>query len=475
LTLVAEVPARRSKERVYIINLVLAHWLGIPVNVVVTQRADVVLRLAGDATARQIVIPDLLLGSADEVWLAPASLPSERVVSLAVPGWMRAAIHLEQDGIPVPYAVTSVENGSQIADRTADGRGLHLYGDLFGSVFLLVTRYEELIVPDRDEHGRFPAAASLAARAGFLDRPLADELTEVLRACLTTLWPELAASPARGRVALTHDIDLAFYAQSVGWRHLGRSTTADVVKRRDPALAWRRLASYLRGRAGRFPVGDPFATLDELMTISESVGLRSAFYFMSGRSDPDATYDLSHPWLRAVMERVAARSHEVGLHASYRSYRDPNLIRLEFEHLRNEAERAGVRQDRWGGRQHFLRWENPTTWRAWARAGLAYDSTLAFAEELGFRCGTGRPFPAFDLLERKQLDLVERPLGVMDATLFAYGGISPTAALSRIVEIARRSLALGGDFVLLWHNNNLVSTEQRRVYRAAVDAITSLR
>jgi hypothetical protein len=476
LTLVAEVPAGRWEERAYVIDLVLRRWLGIEVDVAEADRTDVVLRLAGDASARRITVPDLLLGLPEEAWLAPASLPAEPIASLAVPGWLRAATRLERGEIPVPYAVTSVGGPAVVVDRSADGSELRVRGDLLGSVFFLVTRYEELIVRDRDEHGRFPARASLAARAGFLDRPLADELTEVLRGCLTVLWPELAAPPSRGQVALTHDIDLAFYAQSVGWRHLARSTAADVLKRRDPALAWRRLASYVTGRAGRFPSRDPFATFDELMEISEQVGLRSAFYFMARRTDPlmDATYDLGHAWLQAVMKRVAARSHEVGLHGSYASYLSGDLLGAEFERLRGEAERAGVRQDRWGGRQHFLRWDNPTTWRAWADAGLAYDSTLAFAEELGFRCGTGRPFPVFDLLERRQLELVERPLGVMDATLFAYGGITPAAALPRIVEIARRSLALGGDFVLLWHNNNLVSAEQRRVYVAAVDAVTSL-
>jgi hypothetical protein len=27
------------------------------------------------------------------------------------------------------------------------------------------------------------------------------------------------------------------------------------------------------------------------------------------------------------------------------------------------AEAAGVRQDEWGGRKHFLRWVNPDPWR----------------------------------------------------------------------------------------------------------------
>lgn len=464
----------RQAERAYIIDLVLRRWLGVQTEIVVADHTEVVLRLAGDATPRRIAMPDLLLGAPDVTWLAPESLPNEPVAALAVPEWLRVATRLERRGIPVPYSDGRARKAS-MAERTADETEVRLHADILGSIFFLVTRYEELVVPDRDEHGRFPARASLAARSGFLDRPLADELTELLRGCLTVLWPELGDRPSRGEVVLTHDVDLAFYAQSVGWRHLARSTAADLLKRRDPALAWRRLASYVTARAGRFPRGDPFATFDELMEISEHAGLRSAFYFMSGRTHAamDATYDLGHPWIHAVLLHIAARSHEVGLHASYASHLDGELIRGEFDRLRTAAQCAGVRQDEWGGRQHFLRWENPATWRAWASAGLAYDSTVAFAEELGFRSGTARPFPVFDLIEERPLPLVERPLGVMDSTLFAYGGITPRDALPRILEMARRSRALGGDFVLLWHNNNLVSEEQRCVYRAVVEGVTS--
>jgi hypothetical protein len=51
-----------------------------------------------------------------------------------------------------------------------------------------------------------------------------------------------------------------------------------------------------------------------------------------------------------------------------------------FARLQRVAEAAGVRQDEWGGRQHFLRWATPDTWRDWEAAGLSHDSTLAYSE-----------------------------------------------------------------------------------------------
>lgn len=45
------------------------------------------------------------------------------------------------------------------------------------------------------DHDRFPATASLAYRAGFLDRPQIDEYLEILWAAMRRLWPGLQRKP----------------------------------------------------------------------------------------------------------------------------------------------------------------------------------------------------------------------------------------------------------------------------------------
>ena len=103
------------------------------------------------------------------------------------------------------------------------------------------------------------------------------------------------------------------------------------------------------------------------------------------------------------------------------------------------ASARGVEQAQWGGRQHYLRWENPETWRACEDAGLAHDSTLGFSAGSGFRTGACVDHPVFDLRARRALRLRERPLVVMD------GGsrprrpattTSPEAVIARLRERA---------------------------------------
>lgn len=69
--------------------------------------------------------------------------------------------------------------------------------DLFASAFFLLTRWEEAVLPQRDEYGRFPASAALAWREHFLDRPLVNEYAGLLYQMLVHLgWNQPPKSTA---------------------------------------------------------------------------------------------------------------------------------------------------------------------------------------------------------------------------------------------------------------------------------------
>jgi hypothetical protein len=249
----------------------------------------------------------------------------------------------------------------------------------------------------------------------------------------------------------------------------GKAMLGDLVRRRDPGLVPTRVAT-LRAQRRRRPVEDPYNTFDFIMDQSEGQGLKSAFYFMSGRSDPryDSTYSLQSNWVSALLARVHERGHEIGLHPSYGTFRDPARVHAEFNALLGACERLHISQITWGGRQHFLRWENPTTWRAWAQAGLDYDSSLGFSDAAGFRCGVCFEYPVFDLRERRALALRERPLIVMEMAVIDGGPSRDSEALATIALLRERCRRFGGEFTLLWHNSRLASPRERRLYAAAI-------
>jgi hypothetical protein len=257
-------------------------------------------------------------------------------------------------------------------------------------------------------------------------------------------------------VVPSHDVDWPV-PDVRGARARVRAAAGDALRRREPGLAWRRL----RGAN----VNDTF---DFIMDCSERRGLRSAFYFMAGRTNPDwdGPGDLGDPFVRRLLRRVDARGHEIGLHPSYETFRDPAALRAEHERLVAACEAAGVAQRPRGGRQHFLRWENPTTWRAWDEAGLEYDASLGFSDVAGFRCGTAREFPVFDLRARRRLGLRERPLVVMEQAVMG----PPAGVAAAVAPLAAACRRAGTGLSLLWHNSSLIARAERAAYEAALDA-----
>jgi hypothetical protein len=429
-----EHPPGREPERRYAADVLLGEFLGLELEHAEAAGATATtLTFAG--ADRRLVLADGLFATAE--WLAPASLPARPLARLDAP----AGLDLEP--LPVLYGNPALE--------VAEGE-VRLGLDVLGGAFFFLTRYEELVVEERDDRGRFPAAASLAAQEGLDERAVVNEYVELLWWALSRLWPSLERRPRAFSVVPSHDVDWPRRPER-GTVNLRRAA-GDLVARRDPLLAARRLVGP-----------DPYDSFDALMDASERRGLRSAFYFIAGRTggELDGNYTLDDPWIRRLLRRVHERGHEVGLHPSYGTFLDAEQTRRERDALLRACAEEGIEQDAWGGRQHYLRWRNPETWRNWDEAGLAYDSTLGWPDRGGFRCGVCFEYPVFDLRARRRLALRERPLVAMEMAVLDTG--DGAAAFERLRERCRR---FGGEFTLLWHNSRLLSGRERRVYDEAL-------
>ena len=174
------------------------------------------------------------------------------------------------------------------------------------------------------------------------------------------------------------------------------------------------------------------------------------------------------PWrLRlSSIEATEVDDRLVGLMAAH-----PERIAREGQRLRRICREEGIEQSKWGGRMHFLRWQWPTTAHGWEQAGFNYDSTLGYADRPGFRCGTCHPYLMFDPVAQRPLQLIQRPLIVMECSVIAerYLGLGyGPEALALIQKLRRRSSAMGGQFTLLWHNSHLNESNDWLMYESLI-------
>jgi hypothetical protein len=400
-------------------------------------------------------------------WLSVDSLPRS-----PLPRWQA-----ERDlpDAPLTQPVIPVIYGRQIEGKDwflSKGNDIEVGIDIAGSVFFMLTRYEEAVLGARDRHKRFPAQASLAYSECFMERPIADEYVEILWTCMKRIWHGLKRKERQYRVFLSHDVDLPLGAVNQPWFAVVKSGTGDVLKRKDVRLGLRRLLA----RVKRNPEIDPHNTFEFILDTSERYGLKSTFFFKSGSSHHkyDVDYYLDDAWVRRLVRTLYDRGHEIGLHPSYDTYNTYERLRLECNTFRQVMDELGIVQSQWGARQHYLRWENPVTWQIYEDLGLDYDATLGFADHVGFRCGTCHDFPAFNLKARRKLRLNERPLVVMDTTLLSehYMAMEPDEACEKVIHLSEICRHCNGTFSLLWHNTTLLETWQRELYLSIVRAAT---
>ena len=99
------------------------------------------------------------------------------------------------------------------------------------------------------------------------------------------------------------------------------------------------------------------------------------------------------------------------------------------------------------------------------------DGTLSYADRPGFRCGTCREYPMYDVVERRPLKLKQRPLIVMDCSVIddRFLGLGYTdQALDLMLTLKRQALRYGGDFTLLWHNSHFNHPKDQEFYQVLV-------
>ena len=452
-------PLHREAELAWVSSVIFHHWLGLNYRLETHEQSCVEVHVGQKCVRWQ----DVFLAKADRCWLQPDSLPPKDTLTWVMPD---AALR------------TSVGQ-THLANIFGDGHfevrsdAVHLPIDVTGSIFFLLSRYEEAICgATLDKHGRFPGRSTVVHRAGLALRPLVDEWVELLWWSLKIIAPQLQRKPRTPTVWVSCDVDAPYSPGSKSWPLAMRQTASDIWNHRSPRQAGKTLLNAVASRAGitRF---DSYDTFNWILDVNEESGNRVSFFFLSvlNPAHIDGCYELGEPRVSKLMRSMLLRGHEIGLHGSYSSADQPDKLASELDRLRLAILQAGGNPLHIGGRQHYLRWRMDITAHALDSAGLVYDSTLGFPDIAGFRCGTCHTFPIFDLFRSEQLSLLERPLVLMDVTVTSptylnHGhGEDARNLMMNLRESCRR---FGGEFSLLWHNSNSIDPAARELYKALI-------
>ena len=186
--------------------------------------------------------------------------------------------------------------------------------------------------------------------------------------------------------------------------------------------------------------------IKQIVQIEESLGVKSTFFFLINRT---SKYDgmNSKKTTYSEIQKLAELGIDIQLHGSYNSYNNEQLLRQEKTQLEKLSKRDVI-----GIRQHYLRFEVPVTWEIQDKLGFKYDTTLGFADNIGFRAGISFPFHPINVQNNKIFNILEIPLAIMDTALAGYMKISAKEAWKKISSLISSVEQHNGLVTLLWHN-----------------------
>ncbi|KQM12652.1 hypothetical protein AOA80_00960 [Methanomassiliicoccales archaeon RumEn M1] len=287
------------------------------------------------------------------------------------------------------------------------------------------TREEEYDPPLLDGYDRFPYYAS--SERNILEPSVSRHL---LDQGFKFEYPDDQSFA----VCLTHDID-AVYTSSLS--KLYSSFTS--LRRGDRGDFYEKIRQLQSRKL-------PLHNFQEMMELENKYGAKSSFYFLAlAPGDIDYTYDVRD--IKDEMKEIVDAGWEVGLHGGHQAFSDPRILEAEKKRLESALGQPVI-----GHRNHYLRFQVPNTWRYLAHAGFKYDTTLGYADCVGFRNGMCHPFKPYDLQADQEIDILEIPLTIMDCTLDQYMRLDEKKAwdLTRhLIDTVERH---HGVITILWHN-----------------------
>jgi len=329
------------------------------------------------------------------------------------------------------------ENDTQIIESSEGSVKINF--DIIASAFYFLSGWQEHASEKKDNINRFPYAESIQFKLGIITLPVVNYYFDILKTAYEMAYNvKLKPNNWQGHdfaVCSTHDIDVCQRAWIEG--------SLNEIKRG-------RIFSPFSLIYKRIFKEDEWFNFKKILEIEKKFNVRSTFYFLSYHKKREnlinADFDIRDKKFIQVLDSIIEYGSEIGIHGSSGTHNNPQNFEADLKTLGRPVT---------GNRFHYLQFETDKTPALLENAGIQHDSTLYFAEHIGFHNSYCLPFRIYDIINDRPTNVWEVPLNVMDGTLSRakYMNITRESAKEKVFDLIMEIKKFNGCFTLLWHNN----------------------
>ena len=309
--------------------------------------------------------------------------------------------------------------------------------DIFAASFYLISRYEEYLPFRADMYGRFSHKSSIAFANHFLQLPLVDLWIMELKKILVLKNILIQCKDNRLQYLPSYDIDIAY---SYKGKSLGRQiggAVKDLLKGNIAEVKNRINVLHNTKK-------DPYDSYDFLDHLHAKYDLKPIYFFLVAKH---GTYDKNLSFESEEMHSLInniSNKYEVGLHPSFQSHEDFEILKEEKIKIKTEK-----------SRQHYIKFQLPSTFQSLLKLGITEDYSMGYGCINGFRASTSFAFRWFDVSKNKTTALMLFPFCYMECNSFYEQHFSAKQALEEMLYYLKITKKVHGRMISIWHNFSL--------------------
>ena len=345
-------------------------------------------------------------------------------------------VWLEWKGTSIPF-LFSFDNQKEIIS-IIDNKAFINY-DIIASAFYFLSGWYEINAL-KDDLGRIEYKNTIFNKLNIIGIPIVnyyfDILYEAIRSTNNSIKKIEHWGDNKLAIALTHDIDTC----NTGW-----------IEDSFNELKLKRFSSMAKIIIKRIFNDDEWYNFTKILNIEKKFNANSTFFFLAQKGKTgeykNSDYDIESKKIQNTISELNKSNCEVGVHGSFGTHNNIKKLSIDISRI-NFPEIIG-------NRFHFLMYDNINTINTLEKSNLKYDSTIGFAEQIGFRRGTCYPFFLYDFINNRCSSIIEIPLIAMDTTLQSqkYMNLTHNEAFIEIKKTISEVEKFNGVFTILWHNN----------------------
>lgn len=310
--------------------------------------------------------------------------------------------------------------------------------DPFAASFYLVARYEEYLPFASDEYGRFQARNSIAYQHDFLKKPVVNIWALKIYHLLREKYPSLPRIKKEYKFLPTIDVNAAYIYKCRG---LVRSLGGYIKSIGE--FNFREIIDRTRVMLGLS--NDPIDTYMSQLKIHKKYELNTIYFILfADYGYNDMNISVNNRKFQVLIKSLADYC-EVGIHISYSSIRDHELLKVELERLSRVLNKEITK-----ARQHFLVLNMPMTYRNLVNLDISDDYSMGYVNLPGFRAGICDSFNFYDLDMDVKTNLRIHPFAVLDVPVSI-----DNKTLEDFREIIEEVKKVRGTLISLWNNESL--------------------